>query len=183
MAVKIAVCGRSTPAAKCHPEVFTSGVGLGRERGQEDHFLYRTQSLPARLILEQGNHRLPAANPQPEWDLVAGHVRMLVAASADRSPYRVQRLLTATTRLAVWCYRSGLPDDPEVWLRHEMIDAFVLTGCTDLAPSSAQTYRSWLRHMRAITTTSIVIQASRYTLPRPCTTKPPSRSAPSGSSR
>ncbi|WP_433428445.1 hypothetical protein [Nonomuraea sp. CA-141351] len=59
------------------------------------------------------------------------------------------RLLTATARLAVWCHRCGLPDDPEVWLRHETIDAFVLTGCTDLAPSSAQTYRSWLRHMRA----------------------------------
>lgn len=85
----------------------------------------------------------------PEWEQIAGHVRMLVAASADRSPYRVERLLTATSRLAVWCHRSGLPDDPEVWLRHETIDAFVLTGCTDLAPSSAQTYRSWLRHMRA----------------------------------
>ncbi|NBE99774.1 hypothetical protein FE391_40295 [Nonomuraea sp. KC401] len=88
-------------------------------------------------------------NPQPEWDLVAGHVRMLVAASADRSPCRVERLLTATTRLAVWCHRSGLPDDPEVWLRHETIDAFILTECTGLAPNSAQTYRSWLRHMRA----------------------------------
>ncbi|WP_113698812.1 hypothetical protein [Nonomuraea lactucae] len=86
----------------------------------------------------------------PEWDHICGHVRMLVAASADRSPYRVERLLTATTRLAVWCHRSGLPDDPEVWLRHETIDAFILTGCTDLAPSSAQTYRSWLRHMRAM---------------------------------
>ncbi|MER5646126.1 hypothetical protein [Streptosporangium sp. NPDC002524] len=88
-------------------------------------------------------------NAPPEWDHICGHVRMLVAASAERSPYRVERLLTATTRLAVWCHRSGLPDDPEVWLRHETIDAFVLTGCTDLAPSSAQTYRSWLRHMRA----------------------------------
>ncbi len=88
-------------------------------------------------------------NAPPEWDRICGHVRMLVAASAERSPYRVERLLTATTRLAVWCHRSGLPDDPEVWLRHETIDAFVLTGCTDLAPSSAQTYRSWLRHMRA----------------------------------
>lgn len=85
----------------------------------------------------------------PEWEHVCGHVRMLVAASAERSPYRVERLLTATARLAVWCHRFGLPDDPEVWLRHETIDAFVLTGCTDLAPGSAQTYRSWLRHMRA----------------------------------
>jgi hypothetical protein len=42
-----------------------------------------------------------------------------------------------------------LPDDPEVWLRHETIDEFVLTGCTDLAPRSAQTYRAWLRHIRA----------------------------------
>ncbi|WP_157594722.1 hypothetical protein [Streptosporangium amethystogenes] len=39
----------------------------------------------------------------PEWDHVCGHVQMLVAASAERSPYRVERLLTATTRLAVWC--------------------------------------------------------------------------------
>ncbi|MFG1949320.1 hypothetical protein [Nonomuraea sp. NPDC048826] len=85
----------------------------------------------------------------PEWEQIAGHVRMLVAASADRSPYCIERLLTATARLAVWCHRSGLPDDPEVWLRHETIDAFVLTGCTDLTPGSAQTYRSWLRHMRA----------------------------------
>ncbi|MEV1173503.1 hypothetical protein [Nonomuraea sp. NPDC049784] len=44
----------------------------------------------------------------PEWDHICGHVRMLVA---DRSPYQVERLLTATTRLAVWCHRSGLPDD------------------------------------------------------------------------
>ncbi|MEV4009833.1 hypothetical protein AB0J35_04985 [Nonomuraea angiospora] len=33
--------------------------------------------------------------------------------------------------------------------RHETIEAFILTGRTDLAPNSAQTYRSWLRHMRA----------------------------------
>ncbi|MFI7642252.1 hypothetical protein [Nonomuraea sp. NPDC049400] len=39
-------------------------------------------------------------NPPPEWEQIAGHVRMLVAASADRSPYRVERLLTATSRLA-----------------------------------------------------------------------------------
>ncbi|MEU7458217.1 hypothetical protein [Streptosporangium roseum] len=58
-------------------------------------------------------------------------------------------MLHATTRLALWCRHRGLPDDPEVWLRHETIDVFVLTGCTDLAPSSAQTYRAWLRHMRA----------------------------------
>jgi hypothetical protein len=87
--------------------------------------------------------------PPPEWEKVADTVRMLVAASADRSPYNVERLLHATTRLAAWCHRRGLPDDPEAWLRHETIDAFVLTGCTDLAPRSAQTYRAWLRHMRA----------------------------------
>ncbi|MFC7384137.1 DUF3885 domain-containing protein [Sphaerisporangium rhizosphaerae] len=40
-------------------------------------------------------HQVP-----PEWKQIAGHVRMLVAASADRSPYRVERLLTqpATSR-------------------------------------------------------------------------------------
>jgi hypothetical protein len=42
-----------------------------------------------------------------------------------------------------------LPDDPEVWLRHETIDAFVLSGCTDPSPRSAQIYRAWLRHMRS----------------------------------
>ncbi|WP_433445597.1 hypothetical protein [Nonomuraea sp. CA-141351] len=74
---------------------------------------------------------------------------MLVATSADHSPYNIERLLHATTRLAAWCHRRGLPDDPEVWLRHETIDEFVLTGCTDLRPRSAQTYRAWLRHMCA----------------------------------
>lgn len=85
----------------------------------------------------------------PEWDLVADQVRMLVAASAHMSRYSVERLLHATARLAIWCHRQGLPDDPQVWLRHETIDAFVLTGCADLAPRSAQTYRTWLRRMRA----------------------------------
>jgi hypothetical protein len=70
-------------------------------------------------------------NAPPEWDQICGQVRMLVAASADRSPNQVRRLLTATTRLAVWCHRSGLPGDPEMWLRHETIDAFV--RCTDPA--------------------------------------------------
>ncbi|SFJ98576.1 hypothetical protein SAMN05216275_1158 [Streptosporangium canum] len=85
----------------------------------------------------------------PEWEQVADRVRMLVAASAHMSPYNVERLLHVTARLAIWCHRQGMAHDPEVWLRHETIDAFVLAGCTDLAPRSAQTYRAWLRRMRA----------------------------------
>jgi hypothetical protein len=86
----------------------------------------------------------------PEWELVADQVRMLVAASATMSSYSVGRLLHATARFAIWCHRQGLPHEPELWLRHETIDAFVLTGCTDLKPNAAQTYRSWLRHMRDV---------------------------------
>jgi len=52
--------------------------------------------------------------PPTEWEQIADTVRMLVAASADRAPYNVERLLHATTRLAAWCHRRGLPDDPEV---------------------------------------------------------------------
>jgi integrase len=85
----------------------------------------------------------------PEWDAVAGLVRALVAASARMAGYDVERLLHATARLAIWCERSGLPRDADVWLRHETIDAFILTGCTDLSPRSAQTYRAWLRRIRA----------------------------------
>ncbi|WP_327089243.1 hypothetical protein OIE66_01085 [Nonomuraea sp. NBC_01738] len=87
--------------------------------------------------------------PPPEWEQAAGTVRMMGVRQRQPLPYNVERLLHATARLAAWCHRRGLPDDPKVWLRHKTIDAFVLTGCTDLAPSSAQTYRSWLRHMRA----------------------------------
>jgi integrase len=85
----------------------------------------------------------------PEWDLLAGHVRTVVAASAPMTGHRVERLLHVVARLAIWCHRRGLPADAEIWLRHETIDAFVLAGCTDLSPHSAQTYRSWLRQVRA----------------------------------
>ncbi|WP_405141996.1 hypothetical protein OG589_32820 [Sphaerisporangium sp. NBC_01403] len=88
--------------------------------------------------------------PPPEWEHVADLVRTLVAASAQMAGYSVERLLHATARLAIWAERHGLPRDPDFWLRHETIDTFVLTGCPDLAPRSAQTYRAWLRRMRAV---------------------------------
>ncbi|MGV9310332.1 hypothetical protein ACWENQ_40875 [Nonomuraea sp. NPDC004354] len=85
----------------------------------------------------------------PGWEAVADQVRATVAASAPWVGYRIERLLHVVGRLAIWCHGRGLPADPEVWLRHETIDAFVLAGCADLAPRTAQTYRSWLRQVRA----------------------------------
>ncbi len=85
----------------------------------------------------------------PGWEAVADQVRATVAASAPWVGYRIERLLHMVGRLAIWCHGRGLPADPEVWLRHETIDAFVLAGCADLAPRTAQTYRSWLRQVRA----------------------------------
>ncbi|WP_433259259.1 hypothetical protein ACQPYK_49660 (plasmid) [Streptosporangium sp. CA-135522] len=88
-------------------------------------------------------------NAPPGWEAVADQVRATVAASAPWVSYRIERLLHVVGRLAIWCHGRGLAADPEVWLRHETIDAFVLAGYADLAPRTAQTYRSWLRQVRA----------------------------------
>ncbi|MFJ5803793.1 hypothetical protein [Streptomyces decoyicus] len=51
-------------------------------------------------------------------------------------------------RLAVWADRSGLPREPDVWLRTETIDAFVLSGCVGMDGSTVQTLRARARRVR-----------------------------------
>jgi len=54
----------------------------------------------------------------------------------------------ALARLATWADATGMPARPELWLRTETIDAFVLTGCPGRSPKSVLTYRSLLRRLR-----------------------------------
>ncbi|MCX5211155.1 hypothetical protein OG689_41945 [Kitasatospora sp. NBC_00240] len=84
----------------------------------------------------------------PGWDDVAPLVRSIVAATVTAVPYDVERLLHATAGLALWAEASGLPRDPDLWLRGEVIDAFVLSRVGSLTPNSVKTYRSWLRRVR-----------------------------------
>ncbi|MFD8478863.1 hypothetical protein [Kitasatospora sp. NPDC059673] len=82
------------------------------------------------------------------WDEVAPLVRSIVAATVTAVPYDVERLLHATAGLALWAEASGLPRDPDAWLRGEVIDAFVLSRAGEVAPTAVQTYRTWLRRVR-----------------------------------
>jgi hypothetical protein len=84
-----------------------------------------------------------------EWPQVSDQVRTLVAALAPMNRCTLDRALKATAELAIWCYRQGLPSDPEVWLRNDTIEDFIRRSCGALAPSSARGYRTGLRHMRA----------------------------------
>ncbi|MFD5086436.1 hypothetical protein ACFWOG_27840 [Kitasatospora sp. NPDC058406] len=82
------------------------------------------------------------------WEDVAPLVRSVVSATVIAVPYDVERLLHATAGLALWAEETGLPRDPDTWLRGEVIDAFVLSRAGVLAPTSVQTYRTWLRRVR-----------------------------------
>ncbi|PYC82679.1 hypothetical protein C7C46_10005 [Streptomyces tateyamensis] len=84
----------------------------------------------------------------PTWEDVAPLVRSVVAATVTAVPYDVERLLHAVAGLALWAEANGLPRDPDSWLRGEVIDAFVLSRAGVLAPTSVQTYRTWLRRVR-----------------------------------
>ncbi|MFJ7910060.1 hypothetical protein [Kitasatospora sp. NPDC096204] len=85
---------------------------------------------------------------QPAWDDVAPLVRSIVAATVMAVPYDVERLLHVTSALALWAEASGLPRDPDTWLRGEVIDAYVLSRAGSVAPTTVQTYRTWLRRVR-----------------------------------
>lgn len=79
----------------------------------------------------------------PEWDRICGHVRMLVAASADRSPYRVERLLTATARLAVWSVRR-LRSSWIVELLSARIDLGVVAAAAGMSASALARYQHFV---------------------------------------
>ncbi|QKV92953.1 hypothetical protein HUT19_15285 [Streptomyces sp. NA02950] len=86
--------------------------------------------------------------PQRRWAPVADLVRATVSAAAPATCYEAGHLLHVVGRLAVWADGCGFPPDPDVWMRTETIDAFVLAGCPGMDGSTVQTYRSWLRRVR-----------------------------------
>lgn len=87
-------------------------------------------------------------DPPPAWDEVAPVVRTVVAATVSAVPYDVERLLHITGSLALWAASSGLGREPDVWLRNEVIDAFVLSRAGSVGASTIRTYRTWLLRVR-----------------------------------
>ncbi|MEU3282801.1 hypothetical protein [Streptomyces antibioticus] len=84
----------------------------------------------------------------PVWDEVAPVVRSVVAATVSAVPYDVERLLHVTGALALWAAGTGLGREPDVWLRNEVIDAFVLSRAGAVEGSTIRTYRTWLLRVR-----------------------------------
>ncbi|MEV7493803.1 MULTISPECIES: hypothetical protein [unclassified Streptomyces] len=86
--------------------------------------------------------RLPCA----QWAPVAGLVRATVAAAAPANCAQARRMLYAVGRLAVWAEQVRLVRDPALWLRHEIINAFIATG--HVGPDdNIRRFRSCLRHV------------------------------------
>jgi integrase len=82
--------------------------------------------------------------PAHVWTRVGPQVRTVVAAARPTTPDQARQAMHALARLAAWADAGGLPPEPDVWLRTETIDAFVLAR----VPRSAVTYRSMLRRLR-----------------------------------
>ncbi|MEV0115920.1 hypothetical protein AB0H77_22180 [Streptomyces sp. NPDC050844] len=75
-------------------------------------------------------------------------MKAVVTATVERVSYAVEDLLHVVARLALWAEGRGVDREPAAWLRNETIDAFVLTGCAGLKPSTLRTNRTWLRRVR-----------------------------------
>ena len=86
--------------------------------------------------------------PAHTWARLRQPVIALVTAVAPLVPYGVDDLLYATSRIAAFADSVGMQADPSEWLRNETIDRFTICGCSDQAPATAMTYRTYLRRMR-----------------------------------
>ncbi|MET7300370.1 hypothetical protein [Embleya sp. NPDC005575] len=86
--------------------------------------------------------------PAHVWVRVGPQVRAVVAAARPATPDQARQAMHALARLASWADAGGIPPEPDLWLRTETIDAFVLAGCASRSPRSAVTYRSMLRRLR-----------------------------------
>ncbi len=88
--------------------------------------------------------------PADQWERIRPLVMALVTAVVGRVPYGVDDLLYVATRVAQFADEAGLPPDPGTWLRNENIDRFTISRCADrhFGPSTALTYRTYLRRMR-----------------------------------
>jgi len=113
--------------------------------------------------------------PAGQWERIRPLVIALAAAVVGRVPYGIDDLLYVTTRMAQFADDSGLPPDPAVWLRNENIDRFAISRCAEhhFGPSTALTYRTYLRRMR-----EVLVWVDRGEAPSPKLRVPDEPSAP-----
>jgi hypothetical protein len=77
----------------------------------------------------------------------ASFARLVVGLASPVSPGRAKSLLWASSRLAAFSSRRGLPLDPDVVLRVSSIERFLAEGCDNYALGAKRTARSnllWL---------------------------------------
>jgi hypothetical protein len=89
-----------------------------------------------------------AAATEDEQHLLRNAVVALVAAAGPRDPDDARWLSMLAWMLGTFALRRGLGAHPSAWIRHDVIDALILTR-TDLTGTTLLTYRSGLRRLRA----------------------------------
>ena len=109
--------------------------------------------------------------PERVWVQIGPAVTTLVTAVAGRVPYGTGDLMSATAKIAAWALEHGLPNDPAFWMRHDVIDQFVLTA--GLKGQGPQSYRSLLTRM-----SEVLALVERGERPRPVLSVPSTVSAP-----
>ena len=109
--------------------------------------------------------------PERVWKQIEPGVVALVTAVAGRVPYDTGDLMSATAKLAAWARDHGVSNDPAEWMRHDVIDRFVLTA--GLKGQAPQSYRSLFNRM-----SEVLLLVDRGEGPRPALSIPSTVSAP-----
>ncbi len=89
----------------------------------------------------------PAGAPAG-WHRVGDEVRRVVTLAEPDLPYRARELLSALSRLALFCDGEGIPASADVWLSREVIERFIQIGCPHMSGPSQGNYRSRLLRLR-----------------------------------
>jgi integrase len=90
------------------------------------------------------NRFRPQDVPDDIWHRLEDLVRTSVTRAGPERPFVADCQMTVMAQLAVWADRIGVSLDPEVLLRPETIDRFLLEGCTRLTEGSRLNYRTHL---------------------------------------
>jgi hypothetical protein len=106
---------------------------------------------------------------EDEQSILRESVIALVAAAGPRDPDDARLLSMLAWMLGTFALRRGHGVLPATWIRHEVIDALILTR-TDLTGPTLLTYRSGLRRLRGGLTWIIEGEAAAV---RMCATQPP----------
>jgi hypothetical protein len=122
---------------KAHPGFLVDRLAERWDHGQP----IRDSDDVSRLIARFSPDEVPAE----VWARVEGPVREWVQRAEPKTLERARNLLNAVTQLAIWGDTLGLPLEPEVLLRPETIDRFVVEGCRDLTDGTRTNYRTALR--------------------------------------